>query len=208
LIFIDLLAACRFDAIVETGSFRGTTTAFMAVNSHLPVYSSEISPVCYAYCRRRLRNIANVKVFLQESGVFLRNLDLPADRRIFFYLDAHGMPANTVSQDQKGELPLRRELDWILVRYPHCVAMIDDFEVPGDSGYGVADYGAGKRLDLATFPLDRDARVAAYFPARPSALDSGARRGCIVLATPSLSARLDSMPALRRATSLPRTARS
>jgi hypothetical protein len=40
--------------------------------------------------------------------------------------------------------------------------MIDDFEVPGDSGYAYDDYGPGKRLWFHDFPLHNDNRISAY----------------------------------------------
>jgi hypothetical protein len=55
---------------------------------------------------------------------------------VFFHLDAHW----------EGDLPLQEEIEIILGRFPNFLIMIDDFRVPGDSGYGFDDYGRGKML--------------------------------------------------------------
>jgi hypothetical protein len=69
--------------------------------------------------------------------------------------------------------------------------MVDDFEVPNDSGYGFDDYGPGKSLTLQDFPLHRDRRMAFYVPARSSAQESGLNRGAIVLLCLNLKNKID-----------------
>src|SRR4051812_21203229 len=55
LLFIDLIQACRFAAIIETGTFRGTTARFMAENTDLPLYSCEVDHRCFTYSVQRLQ---------------------------------------------------------------------------------------------------------------------------------------------------------
>jgi hypothetical protein len=96
------------------------------------------------------------------------------DSPVFIYLDAHWY----------DDLPLRDECEIILSSKVESVIMIDDFEVPGDAGYGCDDYGVGKRLSLEYLrPLDDDYYYSIFFPNCKSAKETGARRGCAVIAT-------------------------
>lgn len=182
LIYLDLTLACNFEAIVETGTFRGSTSKFLAQNSGgARVYSCESSDRYFEFARRRLRGIQNLSLFKLDSREFIQRLDIPRQASTFFYLDAHW----------EESLPLREELDLIFREFKQFVVMIDDFEVPNDPGYGFDDYGPGKRLSLRDFELHRDNRISCYIPARPSAQESGRRRGVIVLASRSLKSKVD-----------------
>src|SRR5947209_5803157 len=52
---IDLMQAIRFTHIIETGTYRGTTTEYLARVSGLPTYSVELTKYNYHYARYRLR---------------------------------------------------------------------------------------------------------------------------------------------------------
>jgi hypothetical protein len=187
LMYLDLSLACNFEAIVETGTFRGSTSVFLARNSgSAHVYSCEHSDRYFEFAKRRLRGIRNLSLFKLDSRRFIRELELPRRARTFFYLDAHW------GQD----LPLREELELIITKFDNFVIMIDDFEVLDDPGYGFDDYGPGKSLTLRDFPLHQDSRFACYMPTRPSARESGLRRGAIVLACPNLKSKLDALETL------------
>ena len=188
LIFLDLLRACHFEAIVETGTFRGSTTLFLCHNSRgLPVHSSEINLRFFQIARRRLRAWPNLHLYNLNSRTFLSQLRMPRESRIFFYLDAHW----------REDLPLADETEFIIRNFNTFIIMIDDFEVPGDSGYAYDDYGPGKRLSLRDFPFHKDSRISAYSPSRPASQESGIRRGCIVLVSPDLKDAVDSLNCLR-----------
>ena len=64
--------------------------------------------------------------------------------------------------------------------------MIDDFEVPGDPGYGFDDYGPGKRLTAQYLPDEDLAGWRRFYPSLPSSEETGARRGSCVLVGPDL----------------------
>ena len=89
IIFFDLNYACRFEAFVETGTFVGCTTAFMARNVSAPVYTAEIDPRNFEFAKRRLGGIPNVHIVRADSTDFLASLPLAPTTRTFFYLDAH-----------------------------------------------------------------------------------------------------------------------
>jgi hypothetical protein len=60
--------------------------------------------------------------------------------------------------------------------------MIDDFEVPDDRGYRFDRYGEGKSLIRSYIEpfISRD-NLSLFYPAAPSADESGAKRGCAIL---------------------------
>jgi predicted O-methyltransferase YrrM len=167
-------------AIVETGTYRGTTTEFMA-DLGLPVFTVERKPRNCGFARMRLRRRRNVTLRLGDSREALRAwFDGPlrhmADRTLFFYLDAHGT----------DDLPLAEEIAIIFGHCRNAVVMIDDFLVPHDAGYGYDTYGSGKALtpDYVQ-PAIAAAGLCAFYPSTPSSEDGGARRGCVILASPT-----------------------
>jgi hypothetical protein len=174
-IFGELVRAFRVEAIVETGTYTGNTTGYMARKTGLPVYTCEVNKTFYSVARRRLEDVPNVTLKLSESCPFLRALakDGVADKRCFIYLDAHWHEA----------LPLAEEIDIICDNWRDFVIMVDDFQVPGDEGYGYDDYGKAGRLTIADFKevvARRD--LVPFFPALPSAQETGYRRGSVILA--------------------------
>jgi hypothetical protein len=188
LIFIDLVRACRFDAILETGTFRGSTTLFLCHNSNgSPVHSTEINPRFFQLSRRRLRFLPNLHLYNLDSRAFLSALKLRQESRAFFYLDAHW----------RDDLPLAEEIELIIGKFHTFGIMVDDFEVPDNSGYAYDDYGPGKSLSLRDFPFHKDNRMRVYFPSRPASRESGIRRGCVVLVSPDLKDAVDSLDCLR-----------
>jgi hypothetical protein len=182
-------AALPVSAIVETGTFRGQTTAFFATLG-VPVWTTEISRRFYLYARRRLSHDSRVELSLQDSRAFLRDLARRADvphERVLFYLDAHW----------EVDLPLREELEIIASVWHESVVLIDDFFVPDDPGYSFDDYGNDRALTLeylgeAALPF------VVYWPSAGSEAETGACRGSAVLATRDGTAeRLAALPELR-----------
>lgn len=185
----DIFDALQPAAIVETGTFRGTTTNFFA-QLGAPVYTVEAHPQYYAFARSNTRKFRDhIRMVMADSRSFLRTLandDSVPKSRVFFYLDAHW----------NSDLPLAEELDVIFSNWENSVIMVDDFEVPGDS-YGYDDYGSGAALNKNY--LDRLGRtdMFRFFPSLPAAQESGSKRGCVVLCnsrqTQELLARLGSL---------------
>jgi hypothetical protein len=194
-LFWEIIANIRPYAIIETGTCFGTTTEFMS-RTGLPVYSIEASPRYYRIARARLWRKRNIQLLCGDSRTALRKLfDGPlhplCSRALFFYLDAHW----------NVDLPLAEEIDIVFRQCPSAVVMIDDFRVPSDAGYGYDDYGPGKALVSDYIqPAVLAHHLGAFYPSSPSAVESGARRGCIVLAKEAwLGPVLASMPLLRLA---------
>ena len=165
-LFVDLIAKTRPHAIVETGTFLGTTTELMS-QTGLPVFSIESHPRSYGFARARFLRRRNVKLLHGDSRTGLRRLFDGAlhpfsDLTVFFYLDAHW----------NDDLPLAEEIDIVFNRCPLAVVMIDDFEVPSDPGYGFDDYGPGKGLVSGYIsPVISAHQLRAFYPSTPSVAD-------------------------------------
>lgn len=193
-IFRQVMACVRFNAIVETGTFRGTTTEFLHDVSSLPVYTVEATPRLFYYSKRRFRHVSGIHPEFGDSRTFLKNLaatpGMPCDR-VFFYLDAHW----------NADLPLAEELEIIARSWSDPVIMIDDFEVPDDPGYKFDDYGPGKRLSVALLPDGITSGFRLFWPAIRAQQESGWRRGCVVAARRDRAgSELAKLPVLREIT--------
>lgn len=186
----ELARAIRFDRVLETGTYRGSSTAFFAAVFPAPIHTVESNQRLFASSRLRLRLRPRVRVEFGDSRAFLRRMaDLPSARTdaVFIYLDAHW----------EDDLPLADELRIVAQSWTRCVVMIDDFEVPGDSGYGYDDYGPGKALTEDYLPVRVLKGWSLSYPSASSAHETGARRGCCVLASPTLTQRV-AVPSLRQ----------
>jgi hypothetical protein len=185
----QIFMSLRPVAIVETGTFRGTTTEFFA-EFGVPVYTAEAEPRFHAFAELRFRSTRDrVHVVLTDSRVLLRqlaaNLSFPKDR-VFFYLDAHW----------HSDLPLAEEIDTIFGSWKRSVIMIDDFAVPGDS-YSYDDYGPDAVLDAEYLDAIGRTDMFRFYPSLPAYHETGSKRGCIVLCNDS-----DTRDCLSKLTSL------
>ncbi len=177
-IYADIMDRMDFKAIVETGTFRGTTTEFFA-KSGLPVYSVEIDDRAYGYASQRLsRQRDRVRLFQGSSPEFLKGLaerlDFPKSR-VFFYLDAHVQDSS-----RYHKAPLVEELEIIFTKWTEAVVMVDDFQVPG-TAYSFDDWGPGRSLSLECLNPLRHLDLSAFFPSVGPKHETGARRGWVVL---------------------------
>jgi len=191
-LFVELCARISFAAVVETGTHRGSTTAYFRQNTRVPVHSFESTARHHGFARARLWRGRDVHLHHGDSRAGIAALAssgaLPPGP-VFFYLDAHW----------KGDLPLGEEVDLAFAHWPQAVAMIDDFAVPDDPGYGFDDYGPGKALTLAYLGARAAPPTAIWFPACVSSAETGAQRGSVVLARDAQLIRLITpMRTLRR----------
>jgi hypothetical protein len=189
-IFRQLLRRLNFNAVVETGTYRGTTTQFLFEESKLPVYSVEAHARYFRHAWWRFRHVPSVSIRRGDSRWFLEALahedHVPMDR-VFFYLDAHW----------DDDLPLHVEIDSIVQNWTRPVIMIDDFQVPGDIGYTFDDYGPKKRLCIDYLASSRARSLVPYFPTLPSGQESGSKRGCVVLVAQELRDEMGAVDLLR-----------
>ena len=175
----ELFQQYGFRFVIETGTFRGTTTLYLAKVFAVPVVTVEASKRFYVYARSRLKGSTGIRLIPGNSRAVLRRLteeDGVTDKLTFFYLDAHW----------NDDLPLWDELEIISTHWKRSVVLIDDFQIPGDEGYGFDDYGPGKKLAVENLPAKVLKTHRAYFPTAPSTAETGARRGATVLVSKAL----------------------
>lgn len=160
-------------AIIETGTFRGKTTEWFAENTSIPIYTCEKNKRFFLQSQQRLAKWENVHLALQDSRDFICQIagtDI-SQKRVFFYLDAHG--------DQ--DLPLRDEISIIFQLFKLPCVIVDDFKVPFDSGYFFDDYGPGKVFSLEILDGLLSPEIQIAYPLTPSEIETGERRGAIIL---------------------------
>ena len=190
-IFLDLVNAIKVDFIVETGTFKGATTQFMANVVDLPVYSVESVRRNFGFATQRLHKFKNVNLICDDCRSFLKRLSHQPGlkgKTVLFYLDAHW------NQD----LPLAQELVLILAHWDRAIIAVDDFQVEDDAGYGFDDYGDGNALTLDYLQRHKISGFEVFYPAIHSDSESGAKRGLVVLVRHSeLIEQLKMLPTLR-----------
>jgi len=185
----QIIFATEIARIIETGTYRGTTTEWFA-QFGLPVETVETDTRFFSFSKARLSRFPNVAIHLGSSVPFLtrRLAGANMNDRVLFYLDAHW----------ENSLPLREELQIIFARQPNSVIVIDDFEVRDDDGYHYDDYGPDRALTLDYVERSNLPAYHAFYPATPSKQETGARSGWIVLTPdPAVAARLRTIALLR-----------
>lgn len=191
-IFEELLTICDFNAIFETGTYTGDTTGYLSKTSNLPVYTCEVNKWYYSIARKRLKDYAGIHFYLGDSRKFLlqmaeQNL---TDKHVFVYLDAHW----------DTDLPLQEEIKIISDNWDKFVIMIDDFQVPDDTGYEYDYYTRRKSLRMKIFgDFFTENKLIPFFPAASSELETGSKRGCVLLTREGENAfKLEEAKTLRR----------
>jgi predicted O-methyltransferase YrrM len=173
-IMSELLRLLAPSTVIETGTFRGITTAWFARNFNGPIFTCELEKLYTIQAQKNVAKFSNVHIDSSDSRIFLRHRlkDIPVDDTVLIYLDAHW----------ERDLPLREELAIIFGAHHNAVVVIDDFQVPFDHGYGWDDYGPGLALTVQILKgiIPDDALI--FFPSLASEDDTGARRGCCVVA--------------------------
>jgi predicted O-methyltransferase YrrM len=186
----NLITALSPTAIIETGSYRGITTKWLGENFDGEVLSCELKKIYFYQARANTATLSNVKIELLDSTEFL--LRLPASvvgGTPLFYLDSHW----------EEYLPLRKEIEIIIQRFPDATIVIDDFCVPNDPGYGWDNYGPGNALELDHLQPFQTSGYTFYFPTFLSSQETGAVRGCCVMTKNAIEI-LDGLPNLKGGT--------
>lgn len=102
-LFWRLVRDASVEVIVETGTFRATTTEHIAQTFSGPIYTCETNRRYFEYSMKRLAPYPHVHIEQIDSRLFLAHLLETAavsDRVVLFYLDAHW----------NGDLPVLEEL--------------------------------------------------------------------------------------------------
>jgi predicted O-methyltransferase YrrM len=182
-----------FENYIETGTFLGMTTDFLARTARkhaAQVYSCELNPRLFAIAGHTVGNLANVHLHYGNSVEFLRSLSSRLSQaKNFVYLDAHWY----------DYLPLRDELA-TLREWPNTVVMIDDFKVPSDDQFGWDKYDDEQEICLQHIEGSFGDH-AVYFPSYPATQEGevAARGYCVIAMSEPLQEVLDRIPLLHKA---------
>jgi predicted O-methyltransferase YrrM len=170
---------------IETGGFLGTTTQYLSSMVREKTFSIEINQDFLDVAQKRLHSeisSGSVEFVHGDSSIalseILQNLN-SSNTRILAYLDAHWL----------DHFPLREEVSALLHWGGVFVAIVDDFRIPDDSGYGFDSY-PNSEIDISHIPKTDDLTV--WVPLDSSTLESGARRGTAFLIHKNLLPQVES----------------
>lgn len=168
--FAELVQEHKPDIILETGTYLGDTTVFLA-SFGLPVLTVEIEPASHTVALAKFNELPNITAVLGDAASALEDrFDDLVDKKILAFIDAHWR------QDKAAE----RELA-VLSRLTHKpVILVHDFYVPGtDFGYDSHD---GHRYDLESFCWHFDLIYGkGKWNHRYNTQASGLKRGVVIL---------------------------
>ena len=162
----------RFEATVaiETGTYLGSSTPYISSLASGKTYSIEINEETLKKTTRRFRENhsgRDIELILGDSAVEIRKvlskLD-PRSNRVIAYLDAHWLDA----------IPTTDELLALVEWGGAWVAIIDDFKVPHDDGYGFDHYG-NTIIGIEIVPANSG--ITTFVPKTDSSRESGVKRG-------------------------------
>lgn len=155
---------------IETGTYLGSSTPYLSSLVSGKTYSIEIDSETFEKTSRRFRenhSRRDIDLILGDSAIeikkVLEKLN-PDTTRIIAYLDAHWLDA----------IPTTDELLALTNWGGAWVAIIDDFMVPHDHGYGF-DFYEGTTIGLDVVPKDHG--ISIFVPSVSSDLETNAKRG-------------------------------
>jgi hypothetical protein len=118
-----LLSSFGITKVIETGTYHGHTTAFLAEkNPDKQITTIELTNEFYDIAKQRLDGFKNIVMHKGDSPIILNNiLKYMIQDKILFYLDAHWF----------NNFPVNSELQTIANTHKdNCCVIIDDFKVP------------------------------------------------------------------------------
>lgn len=155
---------------VETGTFLGSSTPYLASMISGEMYTIEIDPGTAHIAQERFsKNHPSLKIILRQGDSvteirrILQNIDAK-ESRVFAYLDAHWYDA----------VPTTSEIQALVEWGGPWIAVIDDFKVPHDSEYKYDVYG---EIEIGKDILPSNQGLCLYVPSTPANLETGRRKG-------------------------------
>jgi len=166
----SIAEAYKATHLIETGTFLGSSTVYLSGMVTQKTYTIEVDKTTAAKARKRfeLNNSGlDIELIVGDSAIEIAKVlkRIPnSNNKILAYLDAHWLEA----------IPTKNELlalqnwggDWI--------AIIDDFKVEDDLGYGFDSYGETE-IGVEIVPQIKGLQV--WVPKVSSNLETGAKRG-------------------------------
>ena len=167
--FLTLIKMVKPNVLIETGTYIGSSTMFFAQFID-KVYTIESQEKYFLISQQRFKklNLLNVEGILGTSGTsiveILKELPSNSNEILLAYLDAHWYK----------DIPTTLELEKLNHWGGPFVAMIDDFRVEDDPGYGFDQYDV---IAVSKTLIPNLNNLFLYYPNIPSNLECGARRG-------------------------------
>lgn len=172
------------DYAIESGSYLGTSTQYLASLVSTKTYSIEINQEFSSVAKARLKediDANRIEIIDGNSAVqmpLILDRINPAASNVLAYLDAHWLE----------HIPLLEEIQSLLNWGGNFIAVIDDFYIPGDPGYGFDQY-ENHRVDISHVPVSDE--ISVWIPSANSSTESGARRGTAYVVSNKLKAKID-----------------
>lgn len=170
----EFIASClreiAFTNVIETGTFMGNSSIALASLSNCKVHTVEVNQKYFNSAEKRIKlhhEGLNIQQYLGSSEQVLEGIlrtMSPQFDTLFLYLDAHW----------GKHLPLNSEISILNSWGGKFIALIDDFQILDDNGYGFDKYEnfvIGKDL----VPLTKSTKL--FRLAAPSSLETGSKRG-------------------------------
>lgn len=168
---------------IETGTYLGSSTPYLAGLAERGAITIEIDAFNADRAQGRFsKNHPSVPITLLrgDSATMIRSaldgLD-PGVDRVLAYLDAHWL----------DQIPTTAELEALDAWGGTWAAVIDDFQVPDDPGYGYDAYGA---TVIGPSIVPERPHVQVWVVGAPSSSETGARQGTGVVLPASVVAGL------------------
>jgi hypothetical protein len=156
-------------AVIETGTYLGSSTPYLAGLFKCKTYTIEIESRYAEKARNRfLRNHQKLEIELRvgDSASEIRTIlrDIPSNELVIAYLDAHWLDM----------IPTRQEIESLQHWAGDWIAIIDDFEVPHDNGYKFDIYG---QVVIGPAIIPTDAMLEVWVPSESSTFETGVKSG-------------------------------
>lgn len=113
----------QVDVFIETGTFKGKTTAWAAKNFK-KVFTVEYSSILYEAALKNLSKYQNIKCFFGSSPARLPEILSQLDAPAIFWLDAHWCGGSTYGAGD--ECPLLDEISLVIQKPENHIIIIDD----------------------------------------------------------------------------------
>jgi hypothetical protein len=176
---------------IETGTFLGSSTPYLASMVSDSMYTIEIEPKSAKLARERFaKNHPKSKIDLRvgdsvvEMHRILNEIN-PNDARVFAYLDAHWYDA----------IPTTSEINALIAWGGQWIAIIDDFKVPSDKEYKYDVYGD---IEIGQNILPNNPDLCLYVPSTPAILETGRKKGTGYVCLRSEETFLSNLPELTK----------
>jgi hypothetical protein len=167
--FLILINMVKPNVLIETGTYIGSSTKFFAQFID-KVYTIESQEKYFLISQQRFKklNLLNVEGILGTSDTsiveILKGLPSNSNKILLAYLDAHWYK----------DIPTKLELEQLNHWGGPFIAMIDDFRVEDDPGYGFDKYD---EITISKTLIPNLKNLFLYYPNIKSIDEAGARRG-------------------------------